>query len=198
MTVNWKDPNVKARTDEREGLPDVITPDYGIGITFTRDGIEYTSDTTFPRRLAVRVHSWTGISIGAVHYYAKIGVSGESFRYTDEEGKPQFSGLGGAWTKYTPKETHDFDISVKRPLTDAELHDGTMYDSDRWHGYDVGDLVDAFESELELYNAIVECLKARFAGEWLVDIDGFDREEFNIQEVPLAEVSFIEQTIRMK
>lgn len=195
--MNWLDPNTKARTDEREGLPDVIKPNYGVGITFTRDGIEYTSDVTKPRSLGVRVHSWAGISMGAVHYYAKIGVSDVGFRYV-EDGKPQFSGLGGAWSKYTPAETHGFDIEIRRPLTDAELNGGTLYDDDRWHGYKAGDLVEAFESELELYNAIVECLHERFAGDWLVDIDGFDREEFNIQNVPLAKVPFILQTIKMK
>lgn len=185
--MNWTDPDVKARTDERGGLPDVIKPNYGVGLKFTRDGVEYTSDATMPRSLGVRVHSWTGVSLGAVHYYAKIGVHGASFRYV-EDGKPQFSGLGGAWDKYIPEETKDFDIDIRRPLTDAELNDGTRYDTERWKGYQVGDLVNAFEDEKELYNAIVECLKARFKGRWVVDIDGFDSEELNRDRVPLSKI----------
>lgn len=192
--INWLDPDVKLFTDDQDNLPDVITPQYGVGLTFKDEaGKEYTTvlDKGYKRRIEARVHSWVGtMSYGAVHYYGRITVHSLSVEYI-EDGKKTTSSIGGAFDRHKPPETKTFDIRVKRRLTDDELTNGTMYDTERFKGYKVGDLIDAFENELELYNAIVDIIKARFSGDWRVEIDGFDADEYNTPSrgVALAKLS---------
>jgi hypothetical protein len=179
--INWLAPHVKLHTDEREGLPDVITPQYGVGLSFKdENGKNYTTvlDKDGRRRISVQVHSWVGVSFGAVHYYGKITVYDLELEYM-EDGKKTTSSIGGYFDRFKPKDAMGFDLSVKRRLTDNELTNGTRYDTERFRGYKADDLVEAFDDELELYNAIVSVIKARFAGDWLVEISGFDTEKYN-------------------
>jgi len=188
--INWQDPEVKLRTDNREGMPDVITPDYGIGIKFKDDeGVEYTTVASERiREIDVNVHSWKGISFGAEHYYAKIEVDEPGLEYM-ENGELTRSHISGAFDRYKPDEVKDIKIEVKRKLTKEEIENGTTWGEDRWEQYKEGDLVHAFESQVELYNAIVDCIKARFAGEWLVNINGFDSQRYN-KKVHLSKLKY--------
>jgi len=195
LLPDWKSPDVKYRTDELEGdcvLPDVITPDYGIGVTFKDDkGVEYTTITEGKREIRVSVDSWKGIiSMDAVHYYAKIQIHSPSLSYI-EDGKPTISNISGAFNRHKPVEARDIGITVLRVLEEKEKKEGTKYDGNRWDGYKVGALINAFESQVELYNAIVSLLQARFAGDWQVDIDGFDSDRYNKLEISLSELKSV-------
>ena len=186
VNINWID--IKDRTDSyKSNLPDVITPDHGVGLIFKDDGgIEYTTVLySLPREIRVSVTSFRGISFGAMHYYARISVSEPSLKFIDEHGEPQQHSISGAFDRFKPEEAKDFDIEVYRPITATELED-----DDRWHGYKAGDLVHAFETEEELYEHIVSLIKARFSGDWMVDIDGFYDSPMreNNREIKLADL----------
>ncbi len=181
--MDWTDKLVKAQTDERAGLPDIIPTNYGNGITFQDNtGTSYTTDVELPRTLHVTISSWIGVSIGAEHYYAKIAVM-EPYLIYESDGKKQRSIIGGVIDNYKPDEAQSFDISIYRPLTSTEIEENP----DRWDYYKAGNLVSAFEDEDTLHKAVIECIKARFAGDWLVEIEGFENEDYNINwQQPLA------------
>lgn len=193
-SVDWLDERVKSRTDRVFGsYPDVITPDYGIGITFKDDeGVEYTTVASKGiRRIDVSVHTYKGgMCYGAIHYYAHVDV-GEPSLSCIRNGEPYVGGIGGYFDRFKPAEVKSISIEVDRLITDEEL-EGNTDKNHRWYGYEKGSLTNAYEDEIQLYNDIVSCIKARFAGEWEVWIDGFDNEDlctcYGTGAIPLAEL----------
>lgn len=193
LKIDWLNPKVKQCTDKFSDLPDVITPDYGIGITFKDDaGVEYTTVCNCKREIRVRASSFKGISFWAVHYYGHIIVYEPSLKYI-EDGEEKISSIGGAFDRFKPAEAKTIEIDPQRPLTEKDMNEGTEWDEKRWDGgtYRVGSLVNAYESQVELYNAMVDLIKARFAGDWLVSFDDFDSQAYNIYpSIPLPELKY--------
>lgn len=192
--IDWLNPDVKSHTDQwGEDYPDVFTPDYGANLTFKDDkGTEYTTVFRDKRTIKATASTYVGISMGAVHYYGKIRVSEPSLKYI-EEGEEKISSIGGSFDRFKPQEAKDIEIEPRRALTEKELTEGTRYDTERWEGgtYRVGSLVNAYESQVELYNAMVDLIKARFAGDWLVSFDDFDNQAYNIYPaIPLSELKY--------
>jgi hypothetical protein len=117
-------------------LPDIIPVDFGVGVKFKDDeGTEYT---TLPRDrysgiIQAKITSWRGISIGAIHYYAKIHLSDPNLSYI-EDGKKCQSSISGSFDKFKPNDAKSYQISVVRELTSQEIFD----DPERWECYRVG------------------------------------------------------------
>lgn len=206
--INWLDPDVKHYTDERLLYPDIITPDYGVGIKFmeksrkTNEPIEYTSVANEDNLITLEITSFTGISIGAVHYYAKISTYDLSFTCF-EDGKLEKHNICGAFKK--PKEIEGINIKVRRRLTAKDIKNGTRYDKKRWEGYRLGNLVNAFDTEEEALQYAISLIKARFAGDWFIRVDGIydyktdaDGDEYcedRYKRIPLADIDKILETL---
>jgi hypothetical protein len=193
--VDWLDERVRSRTDRGE-LPEVITPDFGIGITFKDDeGVEYTTvASNGVREITLNVHTYKGgFCYSAIHYYGRLEVGEPSLEYIREDGSTYRGGISGSFDRFKPAGVKGIDIQIHRLLTDEELV-GNEDQDHRFYGYDKGSLTNAYESEVQLYNDAVACIKARFAGEWQVRIDGFDDESLctcydGRKSIPLAELT---------
>jgi hypothetical protein len=193
--VDWLDERVRSRTDRGE-LPEVITPDFGVGIKFKDDkGIEYTTvASNGVREITLTVHTYKGgFCYEAIHYYGRLEVGETSLEYIQENGKPYRGYIGGSFDRFKPEGVKGIDIQIHRLLTDAELV-GNKDKDHRFHGSIKGDMTNAYEDEIELYNDAVNCIKARFAGDWMVRIDGFDNEDLctcysGQSSIPLAELT---------
>lgn len=192
--VDWLDERVRSRTDHGE-LPEVITPDFGIGIKFKDDeGVEYTTvASNGVREITLNVHTYKGgFCYGAIHYYGRLEV-GEPSLSCIKDGKPYVGYIGGAFDRFKPAGVKGIDIQIHRLLTDEELV-GNQNKDHRFYGYDKGSLTNAYEDEIQLYNDAVNCIKARFAGDWKVRIDGFDNEDLctcydGQSSIPLSELT---------
>lgn len=149
-------------------LPDVIPVDFGVGLKFKDDeGIEYT---TLPREryeatIHAKITSWRGISMGAIHYYAKIHLSDLSLSYV-KHGKPCTSSISGYFDRHKPNDAKSCEIEVVRELTSQEMFD----DPQRWDCYHVGDLTNCWESEEELIALVKKIIRNRFKG-WKYEIE---------------------------
>ena len=149
-------------------IPDVVPVDFGVGIKFKDDkGIEYT---TAPRdgwhgTVRADITSWRGISVGAIHYYAKIRIFEPNLIYI-EDGKECRASIGGYFDRHKPNDAKDIDIEVVRKLTSKEIED----DPERWRGYDVGDLTNCWEDEAELIAMVKKIIRNRFKG-WKYEIE---------------------------
>lgn len=149
-------------------LPDIIPVDFGVGVKFKDDeGTEYT---TLPRDrysgiIQAKITSWRGISIGAIHYYAKIHLSDPNLSYI-EDGKKCQSSISGSFDKFKPNDAKSYQISVVRELTSQEIFD----DPERWECYRVGSETNCWESEEELIAVIKKIIRNRFKG-WKYEIE---------------------------
>ncbi len=192
--VDWLDEDIRRQTDNGQ-YPDIITPDFGVGITFKDNkGKEYTTVSgKEKRRIDIDVHTFKGgYCWEAAHYYAHIEVGEPNLEYIEDE-KTVRGYIGGAFDQYKPKGVgvENIRINIVRLITPEELKGNDDKDH-RWFGYHEGSTTNAYEDEIQLYNDAVSCVKARFAGDWVVWISGFDNEELNTDnegqgEIPLAE-----------
>lgn len=118
----------------------------------------YTKDKK--RRVEIEIRSFRGFCWDAVHYYATLYI------YVDNVcGDSSVSGyLGGI---EIPNEYQDIKGEFVKPLTQKEKDEHP----NRWDlSYQVGDLVNAFES-LEEIEKLIKKLKKKFSSkEWKVEI----------------------------
>ena len=126
------------------------------GKTYTTKGI-YTKDK---KRLAnIEIRSFCGLCAGAIHYYATLCI------YVSNVCGDSSAGgyLGGI---EIPNEYQTIKGEFVRLLTQKEKDE----QPDRWAGYQVGDLVNAFESLKEI-ESLIKNLKKKFSSkEWKVEI----------------------------
>lgn len=154
--------------DERE-LPIEILDTYGVGVTFTTNGVEYTTfihkrNEGDPREVYLKTRSWVGISPGAIHSYGKFSVYDPTLRYIEDD-KIQTSSIGGAFKK--PDECKSFNIEVMRLLTQEEITE----DPQRWEGYDAGCSTNCFYTTEEVIEKAKEIFAKRFVGNWKLIIE---------------------------
>lgn len=193
-SVEWLDERVKSRTDRGSNYPDVFTTDYGIGIKFKDDkDIEYTTVADKGiREITLNVYTYKGgYCFTAIHYYGRLEVNEPSLSYI-KDGIPYVSHIGGSFDKFKPSEVKDIAIEIDRLITDEERI-GNDDVNHRFYKYEKGDMTNAYEDEVQLYNDAVACIKARFSGDWQVWIDGFDNESLctcydGQKAIPLAEL----------
>ena len=142
----------------------VIPQNIGEGFQFNLHGKIYTTMGSYTkdkkRRVNINISSFYGLCGDATHYYATLyidvnNVCGNSF----------VAGyLGGI---EIPNEYKTIEGEFVRPLTQKEKDE----QPDRWgYWYQVGDLVNAFES-LEELEGLIKNLKKKFSTkEWEIDI----------------------------
>lgn len=126
------------------------------GKTYTTIG-SYTKDKK--RRMNIEISSFCGLCGGAIHYYATLYIN-----VANVCDNSSVSGhLGGI---EIPNEYQTIKAEFVRPLTQKEIDK----QPDRWNWYQVGDLVNAFESLKEI-ESLIKNLKKKFSSkEWKVDI----------------------------
>lgn len=142
----------------------VIPQNIGEGFQFNLHGKIYTTTGSYTKnekRLAyIKISSFVGLCGDAIHYYATlyIGVN----NVCDNSSVSGY--LGGI---EIPNEYQTIKGEFVRPLTQKEIDEQPR----RWDfTYQVGDLVNAFES-LEEIESLIKKLKKKFASkEWKVEI----------------------------
>lgn len=126
------------------------------GKTYTTMG-SYTKDKK--RLMNIEISSFCGLCGGAIHYYAKLHINVSNV--CDNSSVDGY--LGGI---EIPNEYQTIKGDFVRQLTQKEKDE----QPDRWAGYQVGDLVNAFESLKEI-ESLIKNLKKKFSSkEWKVEI----------------------------
>ena len=142
----------------------VIPQNIGEGFQFNLHGEIYTTTGSYTkdgkRIVNIEIRSFAGLCGGAIHYYATLYI-----KVNNVCDNSSVSGyLGGI---EIPNEYQTIKGEFVRPLTQKEKDE----QPDRWdYWYQVGDLVNAFES-LEEIESLIKKLKKKFASkEWKVEI----------------------------
>ena len=108
----------------------------------------------------IEIRSFRGLCGGAIHYYATLYINVANV--CDNSSVSGY--LGGI---EIPNEYQTIKGEFVRPLTQKEKDN----QPDRWgYGYQVGDLVNAFESLQEIENLIKKLKKKFPSDEWKVEI----------------------------
>lgn len=107
----------------------------------------------------------------AIHYYGNL--KSYSLKFTTDKngiGRMNTSGysLNGVYRKYV----NFFNGELVRPITETEI----KKDIDRWYGYKVGDLTNAFESEEEIIKIAKELFNILFKGNWYLTINSYSNK----------------------
>lgn len=142
----------------------VIPQNIGEGFQFNLHGKIYTTTGSYTKnekRLAyIKISSFVGLCGDAIHYYATLYI-----KVNNVCDNSSVSGyLGGI---EIPNEYQTIKGEFVRPLTQKEIDEQPR----RWDfTYQVGDLVNAFES-IEEIESLIKKLKKKFASkEWKVEI----------------------------
>lgn len=142
----------------------VIPQNIGEGFQFNLNEKIYTTTGSYTkdgkRIVNIEIRSFAGLCGGATHYYATLHID-----VNNVCGNSSVSGyLGGI---EIPNEYQTIKGEFVRPLTQKEKDK----QPDRWgYGYQVGDLVNAFESLQEI-ESLIKKLKKKFpSDEWKVEM----------------------------
>ena len=141
------------------GVPQNI----GEGFKFNLHGKIYTTTGNYTkdgkRIVNIEIRSFVGLCGGAIHYYATLCIDVNNV--CDNISVSGY--LGGI---EIPNEYQTIKGEFVRPLTQKEKDK----QPDRWYWYQVGDLVNAFESLQEI-ESLIKNLKKKFSSkEWKVEI----------------------------
>lgn len=135
----------------------------GEGFKFNLHGKIYTTTGNYTkdgkRIVNIEIRSFVGLCGGAIHYYATLCIDVNNV--CDNSSVSGY--LGGI---EIPNEYQTIKGEFVRPLTQKEKDK----QPDRWYWYQVGDLVNAFESLQEI-ESLIKNLKKKFSSkEWKVEI----------------------------
>ena len=142
----------------------VVPQDIGEGFQFNLYGKIYTTTGSYTkdgkRIVNIEIRSFAGLCGGAIHYYATLYINVSNV--CDNSSVSGY--LGGI---EIPDEYQTIKGEFVRPLTQKEKDN----QPDRWgYGYQVGGLVNAFESLQEI-ESLIKKLKKKFpSDEWKVEI----------------------------
>ena len=150
---------------DQDGMPSIMTPNYGIDVTFSDDkGEKYTTVLAGKRRLYVDITSYRGMSLDAIHYYCKIWFSDPYLRI---KSTGKITSISGYFDRHKPEECKSKSTEIVRELTQKEIDDDPI----RWEYYRAGMLTNGFESIDELKTHIDFVINNRFLGDWEVVIN---------------------------
>lgn len=141
----------------------VIPQNIGEGFQFNLSGKTYTTTGSYTkdkkRLMNIEIRSFRGLCGGAIHYYATLCI--------DVNNVCDNSSVSGYLGEIEiPNEYQTIKGEFVRPLTQKEKDK----QPDRWYWYQVGDLVNAFESLQEI-ESLIKNLKKKFSSkEWKVEI----------------------------
>lgn len=140
-----------------------IPQNVGEGFQFELHGKTYTTTGSYQngkRVVEIEISSFIGLCGGAIHYYATLNIYVSNVCGNSSAG----GYLGGI---EIPNEYQTIKGEFVRPLTQKEKDESP----DRWdYWYQVGDLVNAFESIEELEGLIKDFRKKFSHKEWKVKI----------------------------
>lgn len=160
-----------------------ITDDFGNDLRFTNvSGKKLKSyvsrEKNGYREVKLDIHSYRG-AIGAIHYYGRL--KSYSLHFTEENDKECRSSIGGYGTVGVPDIYKDFfELELKRPVTREDFNDDKEFETDRWHGYDLGDLTNAFYDEQEIVDLAKKIFKCMFKGKWILVVDSYSGKEYPV------------------
>ena len=140
-----------------------IPQNIGEGFQFNLSGKTYTTTGSYTkdgkRIVNIEIRSFVCLCGGAIHYYATLCI--DVSNVCDNSSVSGY--LGGI---EVPNEYQTIKGEFVRPLTQKEKDN----QPDRWYWYQVGDLVNAFESLQEI-ESLIKNLKKKFSSkEWKVEI----------------------------
>lgn len=141
----------------------LIPKNVGEGFQFELSGKTYTTMGRYTkdkkRLINIEISSFYGLCGGAIHYYATLYINVSNV--CDNSSVSGY--LGGI---EIPNEYQTIKGEFVRPLTQKEIDE----QPDRWYWYQVGDLVNAFESLQEI-ESLIKNLKKKFSSkDWKVEI----------------------------
>lgn len=150
--------------------PDVFTDDCGLDIRWDPRKLYATpswghTPNNAIRRATVKISSFRGVSMGAIHYYATINVQGVWMVYEDE---PNMSTMDMECEKQFPLSASLYCLRLTRPITEEEIAlDNELGDYlSRFKYQKAGDLTQCWESQEEILEFAKEVFRLRFKGEW--------------------------------
>lgn len=154
----------------RHNYPDVFTDDCGLDIRWEPKKLYATpswghTPNNAIRRATVKISSFRGVSIGAIHYYATINVQGVWMVYEDE---PNMSTIDMECEKQFPLSAKLYCLRLTRPITEEEIAlDNELGDYlSRFKNQKAGDLTHCWDSQEEILEFAKEVFRLRFKGEW--------------------------------
>lgn len=111
------------------------------------------------RCVKLKITSFRGISLDAVHYYGKLIADGIDFQLIKD---PRITTSNWEAKKINPFYQWTYEFRLRRALTEDEIKSNP----NRWDYYAPGDFTDCFNTKEELIALATECFKMRFSGEW--------------------------------
>lgn len=159
---------IKQSSSDRYEYPDIFSDTCGLDIVLPEKKLHAVKSWghhkgNMKRRATLEVTTFKGVSFNAVHYYGKISIQGVDMEYNN---KPGHSTM--IFDKNLPLAHYDYELILRRPLTQAEIDN----DPQRWGDYyHDGDLTNCFESIEDVLELAKEVFKMRFSGEWEFFVD---------------------------
>lgn len=154
---------VNRSVSEQYNFPDVINSDVGLGKVEELGVMGIPSWGRFVarrRKVVLKIKTFKGISYNAIHYYGKIVADG--VYVSDINDTTKSKNLSYEQEEKYPLLTYSYEFKVLRPITEKEIK---TY-PDRFYMYEAGDLIEGFESLVDLENDGRKIIKARFKGDW--------------------------------
>ncbi len=170
-----------------EDITKPITPDYQVGLKWIGDSGEQFE--TLPRdnndkEITIKLSSWMGISIGAMHYYAKIHVDTPRIISNGDKKRSHCGYVG----KNKPEELNSLDLDARRKLTKVE--------KDVWDEVigKIGEMTYRFNDAASAAIAAFKLVKEKFIGDWTVRFEGIRGGEisFSLKEIKPTKDFYLE------
>lgn len=152
---------VQLCTHDYREYPDIFDTNIGLNIVDPIKKLHAVKTWEDKRTVSFEITSWIGISWNAIHYYGKLIVEGVAMEYDDEPDCYTYTD-----EKKYPLASSKYELKINRLLTKEEFDK----EPDRWSGFVVGDLVNAYESVGDLIDHAKEIIKLRFVGDWNYEI----------------------------
>lgn len=157
--------------DRRSGYPVVFDKSYGLDVVIPNHP-EYKVEPPQRYVATIRVSTFRGVSMGAIHYYGRIEATAPEITCIGSRGEK--CTIGGyiceEWKKMSDEEKkfvgERYEIELVRPVTQNEIDE----DPDRWYGYDAGDKTNGFYSKEEIFSLAKKIIEYRFPG-WEIELD---------------------------
>ena len=154
----------------RDKYPDIFQDDCGLDIEWEPGNLRAVpswgyrqSNTT--RRATVKISSFRGISIGAIHYYATIDIQGVNMVFKNN---PLCSCMNSECVQQHPLSAYIYRLRLLRAITEEEiLEDQELgLELSRFYRQKAGDLTQSWISQEEIIEFAKEVFRQRFHGNW--------------------------------
>jgi hypothetical protein len=134
--------------------PEYFMDSYGLNYN---DGEYYSEPQRIPRVVKLEITTF-----GVHHFYGQLLIDGVNLRKVKDPSKICY--LMNSLTREHPELNCQYNLDVKRPITDEELK------TERFDTYDKGDFTVAFNSKEELIKIARRIFDEMFIGNWSFEI----------------------------